>query len=271
MHINELNPERLLIFGDVHGHLHEVRRALDAAQEQGIYVVVQVGDFGVWQGRAGDAFLESVALELQQRDMWLLFVDGNHENFDRLYSFPIDPTDGTRPLRPRLAHLPRGLRWEWRGVRFTALGGAHSVDRQWRTADVDWWPEEWVLDSDLELVREGGQTDVLFMHDSPSGAPNAVCDDPFNPGNKIFPKDDLDEAALHRRRLAYAVDAVEPLWIFHGHYHKRMSGTYTPAGASRPCNVIGLDEGGTQQDYDFMIVVDLSELVPDAAADSKES
>lgn len=272
MHIESLDPERVLLVGDVHGSIAQVRRALDYAEAQGVSTVVQLGDFGIWPGEQGRRFIEDVVSELIQRKIWLLFVDGNHEDFNQLYDLPLDLEDGTRPVGPFLAHLPRGLRWTWRGVRFAALGGAHSVDRKWRLPEVSWWPEEWVSDSELEQLREGDKVDVLFMHDSPSGAPNAVCDDPLNPGNKIFPQEDLYEAALHRRRLAYAVDAVEPAWIFHGHYHMYMSGTYTPAGASRPCNVLGLDEGGTVDVEHFVHVIKLDELVPtDKPLNSEES
>ena len=50
--------------------------------------VIVCGDFGIWH----DTWTEKETLKwLSQKNFTLLFVDGNHENFDRLYSneFPV--------------------------------------------------------------------------------------------------------------------------------------------------------------------------------------
>lgn len=258
--ISDLAPDKVVVFGDVHGNFRQVTRALDVAQHELINVLVQVGDFGIWHGDHGAQFLDAVNSELEDRDMWLLFVDGNHENFDVLYSYEINREDGTRPVRSRIIHLPRGLRWEWFDRRFGALGGAHSVDRQWRKEDVSWWPEEWVSDSELETFAAGGPVDVLFMHDSPEGAPNMIVDSGINPMG--FPLEDLNLANMHRKRLAQVVNPTSPALIMHGHYHKYMVGTYTPAGASRSCDVIGLDEGSTGYTSKFIYVLDVVNFEP---------
>ena len=254
--INDLAPDKVVVFGDVHGNFFQVVRALDVAQREMIDVLVQVGDLGIWHGDSGTRFLDDVNDELEKRDMWLFFVDGNHENFDILYSYDLNRADGTRPVRSRIIHLPRGLRWEWSGHRFGALGGAHSVDRQWRKEDVSWWPEEWVSDSELQSFAAGGPVDILFMHDSPEGAPNMIVDSGTNTFN--FPIEDINLANMHRKRLAEVVNTTSPALIMHGHYHKFMQGTYKADGANRFCDVIGLDEGSTGYTDKFVYVLDIT-------------
>src|SRR5690606_15654591 len=121
--LDDLNPDCVLVFGDVHSVASQVTRACVEADRFGVKVLVQLGDFGIWSGSAGYNFLEQVQATLEAYDQLLLFVDGNHENFDNLYEYPVDE-DGVRRVRERIWHLPRGLRWSWGGHRFGALGGA---------------------------------------------------------------------------------------------------------------------------------------------------
>ena len=65
----------------------------------------------------------------------ILFVDGNHENFDRLLSeFPIEDWNGGKvhKIRPNIIHLMRGHVFEIEGKRIFAMGGGYSVDKYMR-------------------------------------------------------------------------------------------------------------------------------------------
>jgi Icc-related predicted phosphoesterase len=242
-HVTQLDLDEFVVAGDWHGSKWQAIRVLDYAEEKSAKVVVVLGDFGVWHGEPGGRFLKGLNNELVERDMLVLFVDGNHENFDVLYSYPEEP-GGHRIVRSNIWHLPRGLRWVWRGIRFAALGGAHSVDRDMRREGVDWWPQEWVTDDELALFADGGETDVVFMHDSPAGAPNSVTDNPLRQakGAEWFGQHNLDLATNHRLRLETAITPANPGLIMHGHYHEHMQGVYgQPSG--RQTYVWGLDEG----------------------------
>lgn len=259
-HINEHNPEKILLFGDIHGSVSQAGRALDLAQEAGVKVLVQLGDFGIWPGEASKRFLDEVSAELVTRDLYLYFVDGNHEDFPQLYAYPL-AEDGTRPVRDRLAHLPRGLRWEWQGVKFGALGGAHSVDADYRVLGQSRWEEEHVTPEEAEFFRSGGPVDVVLMHDSPAGAPNSVVDDPNDIGKTLFSQVELYEAALHRRLLAAAVNPTRPRYVWHGHYHKYMTGAWTIDGASRETLVVGLNQGTSRSLSQFARVWDVKDAL----------
>ncbi|MBQ9990753.1 MAG: metallophosphatase family protein [Lachnospiraceae bacterium] len=74
------------------------------------YVII-CGDFGgVWDkdtsGREETWWLNW----LENKPFTTLFVDGNHENFDRLYSYPVEKWKGGKvhKVRPSVIHLMRG-------------------------------------------------------------------------------------------------------------------------------------------------------------------
>lgn len=138
--------------GDWHGDtgwaVGAVRRFADA----GVQTIFHVGDFGIWPGVAGDAYLDTVERALRARGAVLAVTPGNHEDYDQIgalcprtehhWSFLGD----VGWLRPHLAVFPRGHRWTMpsgSGIRtFVSLGGASSVDRSFRTPLIDWWPQE---------------------------------------------------------------------------------------------------------------------------------
>ena len=59
-----------------------------------------------------------------------LFVDGNHENFDRLYSYPIIEWHGGKvhKINSSIFHLMRGEIYEIDNKKIFAFGGASCHD-----------------------------------------------------------------------------------------------------------------------------------------------
>ena len=54
------------------------------------YVII-CGDFGGVWNKDGESKMETSALDwLDGKAFTTLFVDGNHENFDRLYAYPVE-------------------------------------------------------------------------------------------------------------------------------------------------------------------------------------
>lgn len=234
----------VLFAGDWHGNLYQAEAAVLAAAARGIKVIVQAGDFGLWTPKQETfRFLKGLNNVLVQHDIVLYWVDGNHECFPHLYEWPIGD-DGTRQIRTNIFHLPRGLRWEWLGVKFVALGGAHSVDKDYRVHGEEWWPEEHVTYAEIQQVIDGGPADVMIMHDVPAGVPNLITDDPLgqHQAARWFGEHNIGAATMHRAILAQAYEVVNPGLIVHGHYHKRYTRKFvTPQG--RNGTVICLDEG----------------------------
>lgn len=131
-------PRRVAIAGDWHADTSYAVSAIEHAAKRDADVVVHLGDFGY---DFTDEYLDELDDALRRRRLVLGFVDGNHENFARLFTWPI-ASDGLRYLRDRVVHLPRGFRWCWGHTTCLALGGAYSIDRFLRKAGRSWWPQE---------------------------------------------------------------------------------------------------------------------------------
>lgn len=94
--------------------------------------VIVLGDFGgIWN----DCKEERYWLDwLAEKPFMICFVDGNHENFDRLYSDEFEIVDfhggKAHKIRDNIYHLMRGYVFEFEGKKFFAFGGASSHDIQ---------------------------------------------------------------------------------------------------------------------------------------------
>ncbi len=216
-------PARVAFAGDWHMNTNWATSAIDYAAERDVDTIVHVGDFGYtfddrYLDDLEDALRSPITAYGEMPPLHLLFIDGNHECFPKLHEFPMQE-NGLRKLRDHIHHLPRGFRWEWRDVKYLALGGAHSVDQKWRMPYVSWWPEEVISFADAIETMNDGLTDVLISHDCPAGVPKLDERLALNLGN--FPEDELDKAAAHQRLLRSVVEEVKPKRIIHGHYHWR--------------------------------------------------
>ena len=100
------------------------------------YMIV-CSDFGcVWNGdKSDDPQLD----RLETLPFTVLFIDGNHENFDALSEYPVEQWRGgkVRKIRPHVMHLMRGQAFELQGRTFFTMGGAQSHDIANGILDMD--------------------------------------------------------------------------------------------------------------------------------------
>lgn len=240
---------RIAFAGDWHANTRWACTMIEHAKEQGADCVVHLGDYGYSFTRS---FLKDIQAALYRTKMTLYFVDGNHEDFDRLHAFPL-AADGTRKVSARVFHLPRGHRFQWAGLRFLACGGGVSVDRHRRAEGKSWWPQEEITADDIARCESDGHTDVLLSHDCPAGV-----DIPFLGKTEFhFPPDAIRRSNVHRTKLLAVAAAAEPSLIFHGHYHRAYT-TRVDLGWG-PVRVQGLDCDGMSR-TDNMAVYDIGQL-----------
>ncbi len=108
------NDGRVALLGDTHANTWWTLRVIKSLSEDGINVVVQLGDFGWWPQLA---FARKVSRDAQGARVQVLFLDGNHEHHLNLRKSALnaDPQsdNGRRvQLHPNLWCLPRGSAWE---------------------------------------------------------------------------------------------------------------------------------------------------------------
>ncbi len=224
-------PKVIAAVGDTHGQGSWLQKAIWYGKKQGADTFVHVGDFGLWRPcHDTDKFLKVVHRTLVETDTYLVWVDGNHEDHSRIaHNGMIDTSEfkgknfwaHANKWSDRIIYAPRGSRWEWSGKTWMGLGGAHSVDRKWRTPLLDWWPQESLTRYDFDEAIKGGKVDVVLAHDCPNGVaiPGINDDDPNG-----WPQEDIYASQVHRELVGEICDLTKPdLWI-NGHYHVRHSG-----------------------------------------------
>lgn len=138
------------ITGDIHGDLSLKR--IKKAIEMGYDLLIVVGDFGyLWDNSKEE--LKTLD-KIENMSITILFIDGNHENFNLLKEYPISKwNDGNvRFIRKNIIHLLRGEVYNINGKKYFTFGGAKSVDRFMRTKNVDFWEEEM---PNLEEINKG--------------------------------------------------------------------------------------------------------------------
>ena len=109
------------------------------------YLIV-TGDFGlIWYTKKNKK--EEELIDWYNQKPWTtLFIDGNHENFDRLFSdeFPeIDMFDSkVKKISDSIFYLQRGHIYIIEDETFFVFGGGESIDKLQRTEGLSWWKQE---------------------------------------------------------------------------------------------------------------------------------
>ena len=116
--------------GDLHGNTLRFQPQYfpeQAGMTKDDYMII-CGDAGlVWNGDKSD---NPQLDRLEALPFTVLFVDGNHENFDALSEYPVElwHSGKVHKIRPHVIHLMRGQAFELQGRTFFTMGGAQSHD-----------------------------------------------------------------------------------------------------------------------------------------------
>ena len=137
------------------------------------YLII-LGDFGVlWKYEPNKEEIYWTKW-LTSRKFTTLFIQGNHENFIRLYDLPqVEMFGGTvGKVSDSIYHLRNGQVYTIYGKTFFCMGGADSYDRKFRTEGVSWWPEEQPSNADLDyalcnLEKYNNKVDYILTHTAP--------------------------------------------------------------------------------------------------------
>ena len=169
----------IYVTGDTHGEWNRLMgKNFSFLTKEDILIIC--GDFGyVWASEKHDDFeirIEAHRLDqLAQLPFLILFVDGNHENFDRLEAFEEVELFGDKvhKIRDNIYHLQRGAVYEIEGKRFFCFGGAASVDKAMRIPGRSWWARELPDAQDYARAEENLKknhycVDYIITHTAPT-------------------------------------------------------------------------------------------------------
>lgn len=163
----------IFVVGDTHGGL-DVRKLESKRFKEGKsltkndYLIV-LGDFGIWKNKRAQDFLNWIS----EKKWTTLFVEGNHEDYNYLNTFPLVDMFGNkvRKINDSVYQLLRGEIYNIDGYKFFAFGGARSLDRfsASRQEGIDWFPEEECSYKEeaaalLNLEKENNKVDFIVTH-----------------------------------------------------------------------------------------------------------
>lgn len=210
----------LAFAGDWHGDTFWSKNVLRVLHDRGIKRLYHVGDFGLWPGPDGATFIRKTHQWLEKFDMEILVTPGNHEDWERLEEIYTNYPGEIAPQSknyPRIKWLPRGYRWEDSGISFVSLGGAPSIDREYRREGHSWWPEEMITEEHVAQTVAGGYADIMITHDSPSPGVRKV--EEIVNGKSMWSVAARAYSAQGRALMTQAFEGVKPRLLVHGHYH----------------------------------------------------
>ena len=162
-------------------------------------------------------FLRHLATEKPYQILW---VDGNHENFDLINEYPVEEWCGgkvhiirrDREGNPKIIHLMRGQVYEIEGKKIFSFGGAYSVDKYMRTPHRSWFPQEMPTDDEMKeaitnLEKHQYMVDYILTHAAPEDTRN------------IFHPDHPEEKSLNNF-LEWVRENVQYKHWYMGHLHR---------------------------------------------------
>lgn len=184
----------IYITGDCHGDYRRFENEIFPEQlemTKNDYVII-AGDFGFWND---DSRQNDLMNWLTERPFTLLWVDGNHENYDLLSKYPVEKWHGgdVQFIKPSVIHLRRGQIYDINGCVIFIFGGASSHDISggilevndpffdkkrkrldrlgicYRVNHLSWWKEEMPNDKEfqegfLNLKKRDNRVDYIVSH-----------------------------------------------------------------------------------------------------------
>ena len=230
----------IYVMGDCHQNFRKFNTKIFPEQKEMTkedYVII-CGDFGgVWNKEVENKEEKHLLDWLEEKPFTTLFVDGNHENFDRLYSYPVELWHGGKvhKIRPSVIHLMRGQIYEIDGKSFFTFGGASShdiesgildpedpdfkerkkwLDREWhsyRVNHITWWAQELPSEEEMQegranLAAHDNQVDFIVTHCCATSTQMLIDE------QKLKPDIETDYLEEIKRTIQFKK------WFF-GHYH----------------------------------------------------
>lgn len=219
---------QIFFTGDVHGHI-DIGKIDAFAQSRGKNltkqdVLIVAGDMGIlWDASQTPAEKQLIDW-YTELPFTVAFIDGNHENHDRLDVLSTSTKWGrdVGVISYSVFHLRRGRVYTINDKKIWTMGGGYSIDKMRRREYLSWWRQE--LPSLLDC-HEGKQSldavenevDYIVTHAPPRVAFEAMnTPDPF--GGKFAYKDSKEELPLQMYLQEIAGTTKFKRWFF-GHLH----------------------------------------------------
>ena len=230
----------IFITGDCHQNFGRFNASIFPEQNEMTkedYVII-CGDFGGVWSKDKESNEETMLMDwLDCKSYTTLFVDGNHENFDRLYKYPVEEWHGGKvhKIRPFVIHLMRGQIYNIDGISFFTFGGAtsHDIDGgilepddpdfkkkrkelnkgilPYRINHISWWAQELPSEEEMEegrrnLAAHNNAVDFIVTHCCSSSTQALLSGGLYKPDMLTKYLEEIKQRTKYKK------------WFF-GHYH----------------------------------------------------
>ena len=231
------------VTGDIHGNPQRLSSDIFTEQKEMTKndTVIILGDFGLVWDFTGENKTEKYWLDwLEKKPFTTVFIDGNHDNFDRLDKYPVEEWHGGKVnfIRPSVIHLMRGQVFNIEDRTFFAFGGASSHDISsgilepddpdfkekkrkldknpfalYRINHMSWWERELPNEEELKaglinLEKFDNKVDYIITH-----SPYTSLLRQMDGGSGLYQSDRLTD---YLQEIKQTVDYKH--WLF-GHMH----------------------------------------------------
>lgn len=214
--------ETLIFCGDLHGKWGELIWKLTSKLDIHNASVIIAGDIGMGFDNSFLYDYQKYEKRLIKNNICIYCVRGNHDNPDFF--------NGDKRVeysRDRVKFLQDYVPIEICGKRILPIGGAISIDKEWRLEDmkkhpkkISWWENEDIIRIDLKKIPT--DIDIIVSHESP------LSFEPIFLNDSNLDKSLLESILSSRRYLDSILFEIgdKPTRWYYGHHHETYSGNY---------------------------------------------
>ncbi len=196
----------IYFISDIHGgeSVSGLEKYISVCNEKDLLIIL--GDLGINfektnENRRFTRYFESLKVNIA-------FIDGNHENFEYINSFPEDNCYGGKVQRisETIVHLKRGNVYEIDGFSFFVMGGCKSSSK-WKEMSL-WYPGE-----------EPGADEIAFAYENLKKYNNKVD---YILTHKYSAEYDETSGEAFGKLMKYIDEKVKFRHWYSGHWHQNL-------------------------------------------------
>lgn len=197
----------IAMVGDIHGEFSKLNSFM--GKHKNLDILIQAGDNAYyWSGISGYQ-------EIKPNKIKVYLVPGNHDHWDlieervgRHGKIPVE-------IEPNIFYCPIGSTLDINGTVIMFIGGADSIDKQYRTPKLSWWAQEVLTDEDYDyIVSSVEKVDIIVSH---------TCPNYFDVKEQLYYDKGYDPT---RYILDKIHDKYKPAYWFFGHWHRFIRNRY---------------------------------------------
>lgn len=209
-----------IVWGDIHADwkMFQLNQKVlfDICKKENIEILFQI--------QVGDMFWHNSQKYIPEQEIPMYCVEGNHDDLTFM-----DPRGKEIEIAKNVFYMPRGSIKKIGNLNFLFVGGAGSIDKNFRISQKLWWENEEINEEDfintINKIKTFNQSiDIVVSHDMPGNLEHYFgLDKPipiFVRGRFLLNEDRVGWKTRDYLKKIYNELNNPPLRWFFGHHHK---------------------------------------------------